>query len=142
MMDTWPDMVLRFARRSTDFSVRVLRGLLWPKLELAIRLWLAQMFFVFGALKLTHWQTALYLASHEYPVAWMSPASAAYVGVSIEVLGGALRDFMDQDREYGANGSVVAKGRDRINVMLTRYGLRYEQGGHVRGHLSATPSRT
>jgi NADH dehydrogenase/putative oxidoreductase len=87
---TWPDTVLRFARRSTDFSVRVLRGLFWPKLELAIRLWLAQSFFVSGALKLTHWQTALYLASNEYPVAWMSPASAAYVGVSIEVFGGAL----------------------------------------------------
>ena len=90
MMDTWPDTLLRFARHSTDFSVRVLRGLLWPKFELAIRLWLAQMFFVSGALKLAHWQTALYLAAHEYPVAWMSPASAAYVGVSIEVLGGAL----------------------------------------------------
>jgi NADH dehydrogenase FAD-containing subunit/uncharacterized membrane protein YphA (DoxX/SURF4 family) len=90
MMDTWPDTLLRFVRRSTDFSVRVLRGLWWPKLELASRLWLAQTFFVSGCLKLGHWQTALYLASHEYPVAWMSPVSAAYVGVSIEVLGGAL----------------------------------------------------
>jgi hypothetical protein len=51
MMDTWPDTILRFARHSTDFTVRVLRGLLWPKFELAIRLWLAQSFFVSGALK-------------------------------------------------------------------------------------------
>ena len=74
VMDTWPDPFLRFARHSADLSVRALRGLFWPKCELAIRLWLAQMFFVSGALKLTHWQTAL--ASHGYPVAWMSPASA------------------------------------------------------------------
>jgi NADH dehydrogenase FAD-containing subunit/uncharacterized membrane protein YphA (DoxX/SURF4 family) len=89
-MGTLPTALLRFARHSTEFGVRVLRGLVWPYVELAIRLWLAQIVFASGALKLTHWQTALYLASHEYPVAWMSPISAAYVGVSIEVLGGVL----------------------------------------------------
>ena len=85
-----PTALLRFAWHSTDFGVRVLRGLVWPTLELAIRLWLAQIFFVSGALKLTHWQTAFYLTSHEYPAAWMSPVSAAYLGISIELLGGVL----------------------------------------------------
>lgn len=88
--DTWPDSFLRFAQHSTDLCVRALRGLFWPKFELGIRLWLAQMFFVSGALKLTHWQTAFHLTSHVYPVAWMSSTSAGYVGVSIDVLGGAL----------------------------------------------------
>ena len=82
MIDTWPDSFLRVAQHSADLCVRALRGLLWPKLELGIRLWLAQIFFVSGAIRLTHWQTALHLASHGY--------SAAYVGVSIGVLGGAL----------------------------------------------------
>src|SRR5258708_11914658 len=82
--------LLRFSRLSTDFSVRVLRGLAWPKVELAIRLWLAQIYFVSGVLKLTHWDTALYLATHEYPVSWASPGSAAAIGASIEVIGGAL----------------------------------------------------
>jgi NADH dehydrogenase/putative oxidoreductase len=82
--------LLRFSRLSTDFSVRVLRGLAWPKVELAIRLWLAQIYFVSGVLKLTHWDTALYLATHEYPVSWLSAGSAAAIGVSIEVIGGAL----------------------------------------------------
>jgi NADH dehydrogenase/putative oxidoreductase len=82
--------LLRFGRLSTDFSVRVLRGLAWPKAELAIRLWLAQIFFVSGVLKLTHWDTALYLAAHEYPVSWLSAGTAATIGVSIEVIGGAL----------------------------------------------------
>jgi putative oxidoreductase len=90
MIGTWLDSYLRLVRHCADLCVRALRGLLWPKFELAIRLWLAQMFFVSGALELTRWQTVHHLASHGYSVAWMSPASAAYVGVSIEVLGGAL----------------------------------------------------
>ena len=90
MIDTWPDSFLRFAQHSADLCVRAVRGLLWPKFELGIRLWLAQTFFVSGALDLTHWQTALHLASPGYPIAWMSSASAAYVEGSIEVLGGAL----------------------------------------------------
>jgi hypothetical protein len=73
---------------------------------------------------------------------WLKRCNEDADANALEVLGGALRDFMEQDREYGANGSIVAKGRDRINAMFSKYGLRYEQGGHVRGHLSATPSRT
>jgi NADH dehydrogenase/putative oxidoreductase len=82
--------LLRFSRLSTDFSVRVLRAFAWPRVELATRLWLAQIYFVSGVLKLTHWDTALYLATHEYPVSWLSAGSAATIGVSIEVIGGAL----------------------------------------------------
>src|ERR1700730_17538550 len=78
--------LLQYTRASTDFTIRVLRGLVWPKIDLLIRLWLAKIFFVSGVLKLTHWQTALDLAVHEYPVSFMSPVAAAYVGVSIEVL--------------------------------------------------------
>jgi NADH dehydrogenase FAD-containing subunit/uncharacterized membrane protein YphA (DoxX/SURF4 family) len=83
----WP---LRAVLRTSDFFLTVVHGLVWPKIELGIRLWLAQIFFVSGILKLTHWQTALNLAAEEYPVSWMNPVTAAYTGVSIEVLGGAL----------------------------------------------------
>src|ERR1700730_8008783 len=79
--------LLQYTRASTDFTIRVLRGLVWPKIDLLIRLWLPTIFFVSGVLKLTHWQTALDLAVHEYPVSFMSPVAAAYVGVTIEVLG-------------------------------------------------------
>jgi NADH dehydrogenase/putative oxidoreductase len=82
--------LVQYTRRSTDFSVRILRGLVWPKVDLVIRLWLAQIFFVSGVLKLANWQTALYLAANEYPVSFLSPVAAAYAGVSIEVLGGVL----------------------------------------------------
>ena len=81
--------LISFSRTSTDFTVRVIRGLVWPKVDLLIRLALAEIFFVSGVLKLTNWHTALDLAATEYPVSFMSPVTAAWVGVSIEV-GGAI----------------------------------------------------
>jgi NADH dehydrogenase/putative oxidoreductase len=58
--------------------------------DLLIRLALAEIFFASGVLKLTNWHTALDLAANEYPVSFMSPVTAAYVGVSIEVGGAVL----------------------------------------------------
>ncbi len=69
---------------------RLFEKIAWPKIDLAIRLWLAQLFFVSGVLKLTHWDTALQLSAQEYPVSWMDPVTAAYVGVGIELLGAVL----------------------------------------------------
>jgi NADH dehydrogenase/putative oxidoreductase len=57
-----------------------------PFLDLFIRLWLAQIFWISGILKLSNWDNALYLAAHEYPVSWLDPVTAAYLGISIEVL--------------------------------------------------------
>ena len=65
---------------------RVLRGVAWPVLDLGIRIWLAQIFFVSGVLKVTNWQTALNLAATEYPVSWMNPVTAAYTGAAIELI--------------------------------------------------------
>ncbi len=59
-------------------------------LDLVIRLWIAEIFFVSGVLKIANWQTALYLSANEYPVPWMNPVTAAYLGVSIELLGSVL----------------------------------------------------
>ena len=64
----------------------LLRRLCWPLLDFGFRIWLAQQFFVSGLLKVTHWQTALDLAAHEYPVSWMSPTAAAYTGAAIEIV--------------------------------------------------------
>jgi NADH dehydrogenase/putative oxidoreductase len=57
-----------------------------PIVDLAIRLWLAQVFFVSGVLKLGNWENALYLAANEYPVPWMDPVTAAYLGAAIELV--------------------------------------------------------
>ena len=64
----------------------LLRRVCWPPLDLRFRFWLAQQFFVSGLIKVTHWETALDLAAHEYPVSWMSPTAAAYTGAAIEVI--------------------------------------------------------
>jgi putative oxidoreductase len=70
--------------------VRLAQRAAWPILDLAVRLWLAQAYFVSGVLKLTNWQTALNLAANEYPVRWLSPVAAAYTGVTIETAGAVL----------------------------------------------------
>lgn len=69
----------RFAERSAG-----------PVLDLVIRLWLAGIFFTSGVIKASDWEKALFLSAHEYPVSWMDPVSAAYVGVSIELAGAVL----------------------------------------------------
>ncbi|HYO27570.1 MAG TPA: DoxX family protein, partial [Azonexus sp.] len=76
-----------------DEALRVAEATLYPFLDLAIRLWLAQAFWLSGVLKLANWDTALTLATHEYPVSWLDPLSVAVLGVSIEVLGSMLLAF-------------------------------------------------
>ncbi|HNI23852.1 MAG TPA: DoxX family membrane protein, partial [Plasticicumulans sp.] len=82
--------------RSARKLARVLHALqkpaaaLWPFAELGVRLALAQVFLVSGLLKLADWPTALRLATFEYPVDWLAPATAAVLGVTAELLGGIL----------------------------------------------------
>ncbi|MBL8416299.1 MAG: FAD-dependent oxidoreductase [Propionivibrio sp.] len=76
--------------KHVDEALRVAEVTLYPFLDLAIRLWLAQAFWVSGVLKLANWDTALTLATHEYPVSWLDPFTVAVLGVSIEVLGSML----------------------------------------------------
>jgi NADH dehydrogenase/putative oxidoreductase len=46
-------------------AIRLSQRVLWPVLDLLIRLWLAQTFFVSGILKAADWDNALYLAANE-----------------------------------------------------------------------------
>ena len=69
---------------------RWLRTIGWPLLDFALRIGLAQGFFVSGVLKVTHWQTAIDLATTVYPVSWMNPVTAAYTGAAIELVGSIL----------------------------------------------------
>jgi NADH dehydrogenase FAD-containing subunit/uncharacterized membrane protein YphA (DoxX/SURF4 family) len=61
-----------------------------PVLDLLIRLRFAQIFFVSGVLKAADFEHAIYLSTHEYPVFWMGPVMAAYLGVAIELGGSVL----------------------------------------------------
>lgn len=72
--------------RQTAEALRLAETVLYPWLDLAIRLWLAQLFWVSGILKLADWDNALRLATYEYPVAWLDPVTAATLGIAIEVI--------------------------------------------------------
>ena len=76
-------------RRVAD-TLRISELTLGPVLDLLIRIILAKIFLWSGIVKITDWNTALYLATYEYPVSWMSPLAAAYIGVGIELIGSIL----------------------------------------------------
>lgn len=86
------NVVAAFLKR-VDEALRIAEVTLYPFLDLAIRLWLAQAFWVSGVLKLANWDSALTLATYEYPVPWLDPVTAATLGVITEVLGSMLLAF-------------------------------------------------
>ena len=55
-------------------------------LDLAIRLYVANVFFRSGLLKISNWDGTLYLFEHEYRVPLLPPAAAAWLGTSAELL--------------------------------------------------------
>ena len=78
------------SRAITKFWSSLFAGLVWPYIELAIRLWIAKLFFVFGILQLMHWQPTLALASQENPIPFLAPAAAAFLSTGIYLIGAAL----------------------------------------------------
>jgi len=58
----------------------------WPVLLLAIRFWMAYIFWRSGKVKIKHWDSTLSLFRFEYHVPYISPDLAAYATVVFEVL--------------------------------------------------------
>lgn len=71
----------------------VLERGLSPLLDLAVRLWLAQIFFVSGVLKTTNWDVTVFLYTHEHPVPGLDPSVAAAIGTSVELICPVLLAF-------------------------------------------------
>ena len=67
-------------------AVRIAEKTVGPLLDLFIRLWLAGIFWASGMVKLQSWTIALYLSAHEYPVSWLDPVTAAWLGEAIEII--------------------------------------------------------
>lgn len=67
-------------------AVEVLSRGFTPLLDLAVRLWLAQIFFVSGVLKTANWDVTVFLYTYEHPVPGLDPAAAAVLGTGIELL--------------------------------------------------------
>ena len=93
--------LLRFSKASTNFSVRVLQILVWPKLDFVIRIGLAQAYLVSGVMMATHWSATLASATHAFPVRFMAPDTAAYGGVTIEVKGALLVSVWPRPMDEG-----------------------------------------
>ncbi len=56
-----------------------------PLSILAIRLWVAWVFFKSGLTKINSWDSTLYLFEYEYAVPLLSPEMAAYLGTAAEL---------------------------------------------------------
>jgi len=52
---------------------------------LAMRLWVAKIFWTSGALKFNDWETTLFLFTDEHPVPFLPPEIAAYSGTFFEL---------------------------------------------------------
>jgi putative oxidoreductase len=56
-----------------------------PVFDLAIRLYVAQVFFSSGLSKIQSWDSTLALFANEYAVPWLPPDVAAYLGTAAEL---------------------------------------------------------
>jgi uncharacterized membrane protein YphA (DoxX/SURF4 family) len=72
-------------RWATD-AMRIAEKTVGPLLDVFIRLWLAGIFWASGMVKLQNWSIALYLSAHDYPVSWLDPVTAAWLGETIEIV--------------------------------------------------------
>lgn len=57
-----------------------------PVYDLAVRVWMAQVFFMSGRTKIADWDTTVYLFEEEYKVPVLPPEIAAYIGTTFELL--------------------------------------------------------
>jgi len=60
--------------------------LLAPVANLAVRLWVANVFFKSGLTKIKSWDSTMYLFESEYDVPLLSPEFAAIMGTAIELI--------------------------------------------------------
>jgi len=71
----------------TGWVIPVYQKLDWlsPLSILAIRLWVAWVFFKSGMTKINSWDSTMYLFEYEYAVPLLSPEMAAYLGTAAEL---------------------------------------------------------
>jgi len=84
-MSTLTDNVL--VSKVTGWVLPVYAKLDWlsPISILAIRLWVAWVFFKSGMTKINSWDSTMYLFEYEYAVPLLSPEMAAYLGTAAEL---------------------------------------------------------
>ena len=83
---------MSFVDGTARLAQPVVRGLEFvsPVLDLAIRLWVANVFWASGLTKFQSWDTAVLLFTHEYDVPLLSPEIAAALATFVELAFSAL----------------------------------------------------
>lgn len=78
---------MTLVERIAGFTKPVTRGLdfITPVLDLGIRLWVANVFWMSGLTKIQSWDTTLALFEHEYQVPLLSPELAAILSTATEL---------------------------------------------------------
>jgi putative oxidoreductase len=76
------EKLIKFYSTATNW----LYSYLFPVLLLAMRVWMARVFFYSGLSKIATWQSTIYLFAHEYQVPVISPEIAAYLATSFELV--------------------------------------------------------
>ena len=81
--------------RATPLAMPIVKGLdfLSPAVDLAARLWLADVFWKSGLTKIANWQTTQMLFNFEYHVPLLPPNVAAVLATSVELGGSVLLAF-------------------------------------------------
>ncbi len=84
---TWNEAVNTSARVPREIKrVVTLLDYASPLIDVVIRLWLAEVFFRSGLVKMTSWQSTLALFENEYHVPLLPPIAAAYLGTFVELV--------------------------------------------------------
>ncbi len=79
---------MSFTTKAATLIQRVTRGVefLAPIGDLAIRLWVANVFWKSGLTKIQSMDTTLMLFTYEYQVPWLTPEVAAYLSTAVELM--------------------------------------------------------
>lgn len=114
--------------RHSQPATRWLERWLQPVALLAMRVYLARVFFLAGLTKIEDWDTTLFLFSEEYRVPLLSPAVAAVLGTAGELLLPPLLLL-------GLAGRFAALGLFVLNIMAVISYWHALEGSAVEFHL-------
>lgn len=78
---------MNLVNTTRTWAQRSISALDWlsPASDLLIRLWIANIFWKAGMVKLASWDSTLYLFRYEYQVPVLSPEIAVYLGTGVEL---------------------------------------------------------
>ena len=68
-----------------DMATNALERYAAPVFDLAVRLWMARVFFNSGRVKIADWSSTIYLFKDEYKVPLLPPEVAAVIGTTFEL---------------------------------------------------------